>query len=229
MKTVPYFIGVPRNKTLEEFFSNKPYVFVQEPQGGTQIVKILQNQNDVIDPVTNTYQKPNFVCMFFKVADNIALGAWLSTAANNKWNVWAIMPLGFDKNGDGLIDHEEWRAGTKVFRRLKRIRNAASNTNDVGELKMLGPWSAKKLWQNYSATVDNLFYAYKPKTFDAQGMPKTFEKDPTSTFHLPWVLLGQVPEKMSDINYDPPDADSENDVEAEETVIFPVTVVEPPV
>lgn len=222
LKTVPFYMAIPTNKTLEQAFSQFKWVKVMPEVGSTQLVLLVRDHTTYNPPEgqESIYGLPKYILMFHKLLDKISLGVNRpSTAPTNKWDIYGVIPQGYDRDGDGKIDFSHWKSGTRMFRRIKKFILSPLNQNAEGEYRLMGPWSAKKIQREAPILADKLFYVQKP-IFDVNHQIIGYQK--TGDFRLPWVILGQNPEDMSKIDYDPTDNDVDSDVEVEETVLFPV-------
>jgi hypothetical protein len=220
MRTVPYYLAIPTNKNLEQAFSNFVWVKIMPEVGSVQIGLFAKNHETYVEG-TEILKVPKYILMFYKLIDKISLGINLkSTAPTNKWDIYGVMPQGIDQDGDGKIDSEHWKSGTRMFRRLKKFIRSGQNINAQSEYKLMGPWSAKCIERNFPNLADKLFYVQVP-IYDVNHNITGYQK--TGSFRLPWIILGQNPEDLSKLDYDPSDNDVDNDVEIGEEILFPVS------
>lgn len=139
-----------------------------------------------------------------QIAAGLPGGGYDSTAPNNTWRLVAMQASGLYLEDDGgrpgrSLGHD-WRVATWTYRKLNRFRRSAANTNAQGEHHIAGPWSPKTLYQQLPPPLQEQIFG------DPPGMP--------------WVIAGQDPARVYDIDYSPTDADCDNDVEADISLLL---------
>ena len=183
-----------------------------------------------------TEETKGFYCFNMRkhqVRDNrgLVLGGTKSTAADGTWDIWVVSPKGFDLNGDGKIDYGEWKTGTSVFRKLSRFNGHIRNIKTMGSgsgSTILGPWSAKKLQQQFGDIVDCVLYPEVPdETTIVDGNPvivswKFLKSDGIT---IPWIYFGENSTELAKIDYSPTIEEITSDVEIKRDVLFPVSAI----
>lgn len=149
----------------------------------------------------------------YRITTNITLPQD-SAGANGKWSIYYCLPAGMtDINRKPIQD---WKVGTQVFRKLRRVIVDDRNRDRNGNRFLLGPWSLKEVDERFPAFANKYLYP-----LDKNGV-----KIPGSSIKAPLVVAGDSPETVASIDYRPTALEAFEDTEIEKEVLFPHLKIE---
>lgn len=203
---IPFFFAIAKTNKLERTLKTLDIkIDVDESQKEFSILIFKKGQKQ-------------YICYAREIENNIPPNTHSSTSLSGKWDIWLVHPQYIIDENKKII-YDDCKSSTIPFRILRKARRSNLNRLD-NKRTILGPWTPKSYLKRVSFLADNHLYNKKPNKLDKNGMPLSFIKDDTRPIRVPWVFLGDSPEQLTEIDYDPTIEEIENDIEIEEKVLL---------
>lgn len=150
------------------------------------------------------------------IARNISLPV-KSIGIDGKWTIYLLIPKVYeDENG---IPSLPFNIGTRVFRKLKKISRSPKNKVD-NQYFLYGPWSPSRVAERFPAFADKYLKEQVPDKFDAEGNVISTKPALGAALRLPIVVGSCDAEKEAAVDYRPTIQEIDDDMEADEKVLF---------